>query len=262
MSFTGTFSCRVIRGLRSQAYPWVFGLSMCLVAFGVVEPIRPALTLGALGMGVVSMFPMWGHLQKLKGFYPPHRKEWFIYLPAVIALIPYTFLQWSFQELPVYISLWSAFVTGVVALIAYISILVGCKNIESDRRGREGKPNVLQKVYVFVPLLVLFILFTVSFTYSLNVVENLREYDVFHGEVKRKGERAAGANVTFYWSDHPNKRSVKTDRRGKYHLIVPKTRFAKLNGMDVKWSSNGGSPSATRSYNSDELVRGWMRVEL
>lgn len=252
---------RKTRDSISLAFWLGFVLSVFLVALGAIAPNNYTTIIAAAGMGGVSLFPLWGHLQSLKGFYPPHKKEWFIYLPTIIAMGPYIFLQFFFEELPVYVSLWKAFAVGIVGLLGYVTVLVASKNVESRRRKRGKADNVLGKVYVVVPLLVLFILFTVSFTYTFNVLENLLVYDVLYGKVVVDGKPASGATVTFHSSFRPQKQTVRTNTRGKYHLIMQKSRFRQLNGMEVRWSAPDNTPKV-KAYEKSELVRGWMQVEI
>ena len=203
-------------------------------------------------MGGVSLFPLFGGLQSLKGFYPPRMKEWFVYLPAIVAMAPYLFLQFSFDQLPVYVSLWNAWAVGIVALLVYVAVLVACKNIESGRRKHRKDANVLGRVYVVIPLLVLFIAFTVSFTYTFNVLENLRVYNVLYGKVVVDGKPADSASLTFHFSERPTPRIVQTNVRGNFHQILRKSRFLQLNGIDVTWDEPSG----------EEYFKSYVRQEL
>jgi hypothetical protein len=186
--------------------------------------------LARYGLGVVSLFPLAGRLEKLRGFFWPQYRAWFVVLSTIFSLVVYLRLQLSFETLGVFLQVGWAASLAALLLVVYLLLHLGLRN-------RYGKLKRWRLAAVLVSLLLLYCGAFALLTYSFNTLERQRSFTVYHGQVVFDGGKAApGADLTFYF-DSVEDGSVRSGLFGRFVKIAPKTEH--LTSVVVTYRRDG-----------------------
>ncbi len=184
-------------------------------------------------LGAVSLFPLFGDLNKLRGFYFQQFKKWYIVISTIFSLFIYYFIQLQFEKLnafPFFISPWWTLLFGMLFLILYLFILLAKKDkLLLSAHGEKS-------VYI-LSTIILYVLFIASLTYSFNTLQNYNEYFVVSGNVIRAGHdlgRSTATEISVI-DVHGVKKNITYNIRnnGKFFFIIKKKDFNAIGDNDI-----------------------------
>jgi hypothetical protein len=210
-----------------------------------------------IALGGVSLFPLFGYLKDLKGFYLNKLRDWFIVFSTIFSLFIYYFLQWNFDKLQgfsFYISPWAAIAAALVALFAYIGLMMAAKK-------QFPKYFAARKFLVIAAALALYMTMVVGLTYAFNFLKESRNYKIVRGIVYVENLKLSnrGSILVDYGTEHDPPRFLR--KSGKFLLIVKNERYEKINSVLFNLVQDGKSYCWTGLKN-DISVDIFLRIKL
>lgn len=198
-------------------------------------------------MGTVSLFPLAGQLGRLKGFYPPYYRDWFVVISTIFSILAFSCIQLSFET---YRICWAAWVYLVIAaglLALYILAHVSLKK-------KYGTLSNWKLGGTIVFLIILYTSSVVCLTCTFNILEQMRSYDVFRGQIITENTHInlAGANVEIRFSGSDS-RLTQSSRSGHFCVSVTNTTGNSLSGVAVTIRNDAGIEEYFRYWQADEL---------
>jgi hypothetical protein len=192
-------------------------------------------------MGAISLFPLAGAIPKLRGFYPRYLRSWFVTFSTIFSLIVYIYVQWYFENLdnilPL-ISVWLSFLIAIISLFVYLGIHLTIKPIYSSLS------SLKKTSYIIVTMIFYFILI-ISLTYSFNILENYKDYQIISGIIKLNGQKInISANVVLNIEGEDE--LFETKMNGKFFIIIKKEKFKKINTITFYIKKNRRVHSITK----------------
>lgn len=179
------------------------------------------------GMGTASLFPLAGAIGKLRGFFPPRYRAWFVTLSTLFSLGLYLFLQWAFPSLWPYVPLWVSFPTAFVALVVYLLLHLSVKDGYTKLEG-------FKLAITLVIGLILYTAFVASTTYSFNVLERSRLHAVYYGITTiERGSWVRDAHITF--NIGAARKTTSSTFYGYYSQILEDSEMSVLSGVVGEW---------------------------
>src|SRR5258706_9904459 len=131
-------------------------------------------------LGAASLFPAIGRIEKLEGFYPTELRQWFIVLSTVFSLIVYGVVGFFFER---FVALVNVYISLPQALSSALLLLVVDLVVHLAMKQRYRTIKRLFYAPLMVGLIVVYTAWIVSLTYTFNVLNQLRNYEVFRGNV-------------------------------------------------------------------------------
>jgi hypothetical protein len=205
-------------------------------------------------LGTASLFPAFGQLKQLKGFYPPGRRSWFTTIATAASLVVYAFVQFSFDSLPVYWPVLHATLVATVCLLLYVSMHVATSGRRTSIAGwRKG-------LLLFV-LLGFYTAAIAAFTYAYNVLYQLQYYRVFRGHVVATDTRRPLVGATLLFNPGQNSSTVVSGEGGRFVKVVQRATFS---GVQCKYQGTGGATCYSRTLVPGELptTDDWFPLEI
>lgn len=194
--------------------------------------------LWTVAVGGVSLFPLAGEFSKLRGFFPARYRPYHVLTATLFSLLVYIYIHWHFRNLHPYIPIWSTALFAGAFLGLYLVVFFSWKE-------QLGKTRGIRLGLMLTVTLLLYGLFTVSLTYTFNVLERFREYDVYYGFVSKEpgGHGAAGATVTL---DVRSQSYATTSLVwGYYSHILDDDEADRLTAIRAEWLGDDGHYGGT-----------------
>lgn len=195
------------------------------------------------GLGVVSLFPLAGRIENLRGFYPRGFRDWFVTLSTVFSLIVYIVIVLHFENLKTFVTIRSSATLAAVLMAVYV---VG----HLATRGRSFPPPL--RAALMGVLLLAYAGSIALLTYTFNVLNQLRTHTVYLGDAvtDTTGNPLPGAKVTLHLVSGG---SVLTTTRtnGQFIAIV---RKGDVSAIEVRLGEPSQHTSYCRTWLADEVV--------
>ncbi len=204
-------------------------------------------------LGTASLFPAFGQLNRLNGFYPRGRRSWFTTIATAVSLVVYAFVQFSFASLPVYWPVLYVTLVATACLFLYASIHVATAGRHTPIEGLRGGFRL------FV-LLGFYTMAIAAFTYAYNVLYQLQYYRVFRGYVVAADSRKPLSGATLLFNPGRNASTVVSDGTGRFVKAVEREGFSGVQCNLV----NGRATCYSRTLVPSELptTDDWFLLEI
>lgn len=201
-------------------------------------------------LGTVSLFPTFGRLQRLRGFYPARKRSWFIVIATTASLVVYTLVQFFFDSVQWYRP-GVATVIGIGFLITYAVL--------HDSTRRSNLTTLASAVNMFA-LLALYTCAITLLTYAYNTVYQMRQYDIWQGTVVAIDGGATLKDVIVTFIDK-EQRSVttSTDAQGRFTKPVIRDSVA---GVNFARGGKGSSDCYSRTFAAEDVVQTGGKFQL
>jgi hypothetical protein len=188
-------------------------------------------------MGAFSLFPLVGRIEKLRGFYLPRLRAWYITFSTIFSLVIYFRIQYFFDDFERFPLLLSPEFTALMAMISlfiYIGVLVTIKSTFP------GFPSKKKALYVIITMLFYFIMVG-NLTCTFNVLENLREYKIISGTVTMNGqeiENTVKIEINIPGVPQPELPRY-TKSNGSFFFILTREKYKKVNTIRFVLEAKG-----------------------
>jgi len=180
-------------------------------------------------MGSISLFPLFGELKNLEGFFPRKKKHWFITFATIFSLIIFIYLQKYLDKLeffPFYISPFTAAFVAFLALILYILF-------QMSFNPKYGQFSSWKKGGFIVISFILFFVFVAGLTFSFNFIERMGEFTTLKGSVVTSDQVSIEKPVKIELSDilGDSIRPHFTKKNGRFVLFFKNDLFNKIGSI-------------------------------
>jgi hypothetical protein len=211
-----------------------------------------SIDLTAWGLGTaVSLFPLAGAIGKLRGWFPPGRRPWFVTISTIFSVVVLVLILVDFTSirfvpiiitLPLAASFLGVYIAGHLTLKKRYTHLVGW-----------------QDAMVTVVLLALYAAAFTLITYSFNVAVRLRDHALIYGTARASdtGELLRGADVTINFLDDTSRRTT-TNLLGYYAVILTDEEAKSVSGMAIEKKLGRGTTHASQWNRNEMTIDEWM----
>lgn len=202
--------------------------------------------------GAVSLFPLAGAVGKLRGWFPPGRRPWFVTISTIFSVVILVLILADFTSIrfvPIVITLPLA----AVLLGVYIAIHLTLKKHYPSLAG-------WRDAVVTVVLLAAYTAAFVLITYTFNVVVRLRDHALIYGTARASDtdDILRGADVTINFLDDTSRRTT-TNMLGYYAVILTDEEAKRVSGMAIEKKKGGRGTTHASQWNRNEMtVDEWM----
>lgn len=203
-------------------------------------------------MGGISLFPLAGTISTLRGFFPRNLRSWYITFSTIFSLIVYIYVQWYFDRLGNILSFLDVWLSALIAIISFF-IYIGIHLTVKPSYSSLSSPK--KAVYIITTMFFYFILI-ISLTYSFNVLENYKDYQIISGIIKLKGEEI-NDGATIELNIEGQDEMHETKKNGRFFLIIKNDEFRRILTITFHTKKNKKTYSKTELKESFDKDKFW-----